>query len=75
MATWKAVILELVLYTILLSIYFFFVLYYLGDWFKDLYDHNRILFAAVALLIMIGQTVGLQAISSLLVRMVSGKDS
>jgi len=73
MSNWKAFLIELVLYTILLLVYFVIVLHYLGGWFKELYDHDRTLFAVVALLVMIGQTIGLQTVSSLLFRLISRK--
>ena len=71
MSNWKAFLIELVLYTGLLLVYFIIVLHFLGGWFKELYDHHRILFASAALLVMIGQTVGLQTVSSLLLRLIS----
>ena len=65
--SWKTFFLELLLYAILLVGYFAFVLHYLGGWFKQLFDHNRDLFAVMALVVMIGQTVGLEIVSSLLI--------
>ncbi len=65
--SWKAFLVELLLYSILLVVYFAFVLHYLGGWFKELFDHNRTLFAVMALVIMIGQTVGLEVVSSTLI--------
>ena len=65
--SWKTFLLELSLYAILLVAYFAFVLHYLGGWFKDLFDHDRRLFAVMALVVMIGQTVGLEIVSSFLI--------
>jgi Kef-type K+ transport system membrane component KefB len=65
--SWKTFALELLLYATLLVAYFAFVLHYLGGWFKDLYDHDRNLFAVMALVIMIGQTVVLETVSSFLI--------
>jgi hypothetical protein len=65
--SWKTFLLELLLYAVLLVVYFAFVLHYLGGWFKELYDHDRDLFAVMALVIMITQTVGLEIVSSFLV--------
>jgi Kef-type K+ transport system membrane component KefB len=65
--TWKTFALELLLYAALLVAYFAFVLHYLGGWFKGLYDHDRDLFAVMALVIMIGQTVVLELVSSTLI--------
>jgi hypothetical protein len=65
--SWKAFLFELLLYAILLVAYFAFVLHYLGGWFKELFDHDRRLFAVMALVVMIGQTVVLEIVSSFLI--------
>jgi len=65
--SWKTFLLELALYAILLVAYFAFVLHYLGGWFKELYDHDRDLFAVMALVVMIGQTLALEAVSGFLI--------
>jgi hypothetical protein len=65
--SWKTFFLELLLYATLLVAYFAFVLHYLGGWFKELFDHDRRLFALMALVVMIGQTLGLGAVSSFLI--------
>jgi Kef-type K+ transport system membrane component KefB len=71
--SWKAFLIELLLYAILLVAYFAFVLHYLGGWFKDLFDHDRRLFAIMALVVMITQTLGLEAVSSSLIWLVRKK--
>ena len=71
--SWKAFSLELALYAVLLVAYFALVLHYLAGWFKDLYDHDRRLFAVMALVIMIGQTVLLELVSAGLVWLVLKK--
>ena len=65
--SWKTFLFELFLYALLLVVYFAFVLHYLGGWFKDLFDHDRRLFAVMALVVMIGQTVCLEIVSSFLI--------
>ncbi|HEV3272599.1 MAG TPA: hypothetical protein VGZ93_10505 [Candidatus Methylacidiphilales bacterium] len=65
--SWKTFFLELALYAILLAAYFALVLHYLGGWFKELYDRDRDLFAVMALVVMIAQTVGLEIVSSFLI--------
>ena len=64
---WKTFFFELLLYALLLVAYFAFVLHYLGGWFKELYDHDRNLFAVMALVVMIAQTLGLEVVSSFLI--------
>ena len=65
--TWQSFTVELLLYAVLVVAYFFFVLHYLGGWFKELFDHNRTLFAVMALLVMIGQAVGLEIVCGFLI--------
>ena len=45
----------------------------MSDWFKHLFDTDRRLFAIMALLIMIGQTLVLEAVSSTLIWLVRRK--
>ncbi len=71
--TWRAFLLELVIYAALLIAYFFLVLHFLGGWFKDVFNHNRTIYAVVALLIMIGQAVVLETISSFLVWLIGAR--
>ena len=65
--SWKTFLFELLLYAILLVAYFAFVLHYLGGWLKELFDHDRRMFAVMALVVMIGQTVVLEIVSSCLI--------
>jgi len=65
--SWKTFFFELLLYAVLLVAYFAFVLHYLGGWFKELYDHDRRLFAVMALVVMITQTLVLEFVSSFLI--------
>jgi pilus assembly protein TadC len=65
--TWRTFLFELLIYAVLLVGYFFLVLHYLSGWFKELFDHDRRLFAVMALVIMIGQTAVLEAVSALVV--------
>ena len=59
----KTFALELALYALLVICYFFVVLHVFGGWFKELYDHDRLLFAVVALAVMVGQAVGLELVN------------
>jgi hypothetical protein len=73
LSNWKTFVVELLLYAVLLLAYFAFVLHYLGGWFKDLFDHDRNLFAIMALVVMITQTVVLEIASSFLSWLLRGK--
>jgi hypothetical protein len=66
---WKMFACELVVYAALVLAYFALVLHFMADWLKNLFDHNRTTFAIVALLLMIGQAVGLEVINSLLFKL------
>ena len=57
---------ELVVYAALVLTYFAIILHYLAGWLKDIFDHDRRTYAVIAILLMIGQAVGLEMISSLL---------
>jgi hypothetical protein len=65
--TWRAFLVELAIYAALLVAYFFLVLHFLGGWFKEVFDHNRTIYAVVALVVMIGQAAGLEVVSSFIV--------
>ncbi len=71
--TWTAFVFELLIYAALVVTYFVLVIHYMSDWFKHLFDTDRRLFAIMALLIMIGQTVVLEAVSSALIWLVRRK--
>jgi hypothetical protein len=64
---WKAFLLELMIYAALVVVYFVLVLHFFSGWFKELFDHDRRMFAVMALAVMIGQTVGLEIVSNTLV--------
>lgn len=59
---------ELAIYAVLVSVYFFLVLHLLGDWLYRLETQHRVLYAAVALLLIAGQAVVLDAVTTLLLR-------
>lgn len=55
---------ELVVYGILVTIYFFLVLRSLGPWLTDLYYSNLRIYAVAALVVIVVQSVILEAITS-----------
>jgi uncharacterized membrane protein len=71
--TWKSFAIELLLYSVLIVGYFFCAMHYMAGWFKELYDQDRKLFAVMALVVMIGQTVGLEIVCGFLIWLVRGK--
>lgn len=61
---------ELAVYAILVACYFFLVLHLLGGWLYHLESQHRYTYAVVALLLIIGQAVALDALTTLLFRLV-----
>jgi hypothetical protein len=65
----RAFVVELAIYAVLVTAYFFLVLHLLGNWLYQLDMHHRILYAVVALLLIAGQAVVLDALTTLLFRL------
>jgi len=61
---------ELAIYALLVVAYFFLVLHLLGDWLYQLESQHRYIYASVAILLMIGQAVVLQNVTTLLLRFI-----
>jgi hypothetical protein len=60
---------ELAVYAVLVTCYFFLVLHLLGDWLYRLETQHRYTYAVVALLLIAGQAVALDALTTLLFRL------
>jgi hypothetical protein len=71
----KPFLLECAIYSLLVVAYFFLVLHFLGGWLKDLFDHHRWEYAFVALGLMLGQAVVLEAVTTMLLRFTRRKTS
>ena len=56
-------------YAVLVFTYFWFVLHYFASSLEDMFHHNRKLFALTSLLLMIGQAVGLEIVSTFLFKL------
>jgi uncharacterized membrane protein len=68
--TLRAFAIELVIYALLIVLYFFLVLHFLGGWLYQLESQHRYTYASVAILLMIGQAVLLQNVTTLLLRFI-----
>jgi hypothetical protein len=68
--TFRAFLIELPVYAALVIIYFFLVLHFLGGWLGTLFARHHVLYAIVALLLLIGQALLLDALTSLLLALV-----
>ena len=63
-----AVLLEVGLYALLVTGYFFLVLHFLGGALRNLYDTSRTAYASVALALIVGQGLLLELLTSVLLR-------
>ena len=62
----KSYLVELAVYGVLVAAYFLLVLHFLGGWLYGLFEGDRRVYAAVALLLIIGQGVLLETVTRLL---------
>ncbi len=62
----RSFLVEFVVYTILVAAYYFLVLHLLGAWLNGLFRSDRTVYAWVALGLIIGQGVLLDALTKLL---------
>ncbi len=65
----RAFAIELAVYAVLVTCYFFLVLHLLGDWLYRLESQHRYVYAGVALSLIIGQAVLLDSVTTLLFRL------
>lgn len=66
----KSFVIELVVYGGLVVGYFFLVLNFLGDWLHQIYEHDRKLYACVALVLIIMQGVVLEVLTRVLLNFI-----
>ena len=71
--TLRAFLIELVIYAALVVGYFFLVLHFLGGWLDQLELRHRYTYAGVAILLIIGQAVVLESVTTFLLRMLRGR--
>ena len=71
--TLKAFLIELAVYAVLVVGYFFLVLHLLADWLYQLAIHHRYVYALTAILLIIGQAVVLEALTTFLLRLLRGR--
>ncbi len=71
--TVRAFVIELVIYALLVIAYFFLVLHLLGQWLYELEVHHRYTYAALAILLIIGQAVLLESLTTFLIRLLRGR--
>lgn len=66
---------ELAVYAVFVFAYFFLVLHFLGGWIKHIFDQNKTLYAFVALALIIAQGVGLEMLTTGLLRIIRSRES
>ena len=71
--TLRAFLIELSVYAALVVVYFFLVLHFLGEWLRQLEVHHRYTYSGVAILLIIGQAVLLESVTTFLFRMLRGR--
>ncbi len=71
--TLRAFVVELVIYAVLVVAYFFLVLHFLGEGLQQLEKNHRYAYAGIAILLMIGQAVLLQNVTTFLLRLIRGR--
>lgn len=69
----RAFAIELAIYAVLVVGYFFLVLHLLGEWLYHLETQHRYVYAVVALLLIAGQAIALDAVTTLLFRLLRGR--
>lgn len=72
-ATLKAFSIELVVYSVLVVGYFFSVLLFLGKWLFPLEERHRVIYAILALALILGQAILLEFVTTLLLRLIHGR--
>ncbi|MEY2480356.1 MAG: hypothetical protein QOI04_1283 [Verrucomicrobiota bacterium] len=71
--TLRAFFIELIVYSVLVVGYFFFVLHFLAGWLEQLDKHHIKIYALVAIALIIGQAVLLEAVTTMLFRLIRGR--
>jgi len=66
-------LIELIIYSILVVIYFFLILHFLGDGLQDLAKANLKLYAVSSIVLIIGQAVLLEWVTTFLFRLLRGR--
>jgi hypothetical protein len=69
----RSFVLELLIYTLLVAVYVLVVLNFMSGWLKHLYDQGKTRYAIICLLLIIGQGVVLETITSTLLRFIRTK--
>jgi NADH:ubiquinone oxidoreductase subunit 6 (subunit J) len=69
----RSFLIELLVYAGLVVVYVFFVIAFLGNRLDALYQHHKIRYAFAALLLIIGQGVVLEMVTSILLKLIRSR--
>jgi hypothetical protein len=69
----RAFTLELAIYTVLVIAYFFLVLHLLGEWLYQIEVQQRYVYAALSIVLIVGQAVLLERVTTFLIRLIRGR--
>jgi hypothetical protein len=72
-STLRAFVVELVVYGVFVTAYFFLVLHYLSGWLQELHLHHVKLYALITIVLIIGQAVVLESVTTWLFRLLRGR--
>ncbi|MDB6066525.1 MAG: hypothetical protein JWR26_2733 [Pedosphaera sp.] len=72
-SVFKSFSIELPVYAVLVVVYFFLVLHYLGNWLFHLFRDERHIYAVVSLALIVGQGIVLEILTSALLRLIRRK--
>ena len=73
-ASVRSFLVELAVYAVFVFAYFFLVLHFLGGWIKHVFDQNKTFYAFVALALIIVQGVGLEMLTTGLLRVIRSRE-
>lgn len=69
----RSFLIELVVYAALVFAYVFFAIKLLGDWVHQIYDQHKLVYAFVALLLIVVQGVGLELVTTALFKLIRSR--
>lgn len=71
-STFRAFFIELAVYSVFVTGYFFLVLHFLSGWLQNLHLNHVKLYALIAIVLIIGQAVVLESVTTWLMRLLRG---
>ena len=64
---------ELALYSVLIIVYFFLVLHFIGGWLADIHQDHVVFYAFISVALILGQAVLLEWVTTFLLRLIRGR--